>query len=136
LYLNSYSDSATKDSFLVRDIKTKALESSFTFFSADGDTLPFFEVIKNNKLLAAIVHSRYNSLAFTATQGDTLIFSFSYGYRPLTFIITKNDNRNYNIYLQREFHSGRFKNTKFLIRRNKLVEISTNESYARIKNGM
>ncbi len=136
LYLDSYSDAIIKDTISIIDSKINSLKSSFTFFSSEGDTLSFFRVDKNNKNIAWIFHSSYMSDQFDVNQGDSLTFWFYSGYPPATIIISKNDNRNYNIYLQRKFLSSHFNNTKFLIKRNKLIELATKEKYLQLKNGM
>ena len=118
-----------KESISIIDSKTNSPKSSFTFFSPEGDTLPFNRVDKNNRNIAWIVHSNYKSGEFDVNQGNSLTFWFDYGYSPSTIKISKSDNRNYNIYLQREFLSKHFNDAKFLIKRNKLIELATKEKY-------
>jgi hypothetical protein len=134
LYLNSYSDSLIEDSVTITDFKTNGLQSSFTFFSPEGDTIHFYWVNKNNELIAGRFHSSFKSIEITVNQGDTLTFSFVLGYAPFTIITPGSDNRNYNIYLQRMFYGGHFNSSKFLIKRNKLRDINTREKYKKMKS--
>ncbi len=136
LFLNSYSVPITKDTASITDNKINSLKSTFTFFSPEGDTLPFNRVDKNSNNLAWIVHSNYKSGEYDVKQGDSLTFWFDYGFSPATIIILKSDNRNYKIRLQRKFLSAHFKSSKFLIKKNKLIELATREKYIQTKNGL
>ena len=66
-------------------------------------------------------------------NSDTLFFTFTWGFKPVQIVIDTNDPTEYTVTLNREFRPYYFRNTEFIIRRNKLIRTTGNTKFNKEK---
>ncbi len=136
LILNSISDSIA----IIRYEKTKQVitgssKSKFIFFNLNKDTVLIYTVSKNGKTVFYRSHGPYlTSFEHTLTKSDTLMFTFTWGFKPVQIAIDSNEPTEYVITLNREFRPNYFRNTEFTIRRNKLIRTVDKTKFSKTKS--
>jgi len=136
LILSSSKDTSNVARYKVSKELSDSMFSTFTFFSNAGDPISFTRVDKNNNLYRAIADRQYMSISELVQRGDTLTFYFSFGYKPVTIVIDDEKPRIYLVTVNREFRPEHFKNSKFKIRKNRLIELASGDTFKKKKNGM
>ncbi len=136
LILNSISDSMP-----IPRIKTtkKALtgsdKSKFVFFDLNKDTVLMYMVNKNDKTVFWRSHGPYlTNFEDSINKSDTLLFTFTWGFKPIQIVIDSNEPTEYTITLNREFRPNYFRNSEFIIRRNKIIRTTDKTKFSKIKS--
>ena len=136
LVLNSMSDSiAIPRLKTTKQTITGSDKSKFVFFDLNKDTVLMYMVNKNAKTAFWRSHGPYlTSFEDSLTKSDTLLFTFTWGFKPVQIAIDSNEPTEYIITLNREFRPNYFRNAEFIIRRNKLIRTTGKTKFNKTKS--
>lgn len=136
LVLNSISDSiAIPRHETTKQTITDSDKSRFIFFNINKDTVLMYTVYKNGKNVFYRSHGPFlRSFEDSLAKSDTLMFTFTWGFKPVQIAIDSNEPTEYVITLNREFRPNYFRNTEFTIRRNKLIRTIDKTKFNKTKS--
>lgn len=128
LVLNSFENSFN-DTDRVRKIlktPTKSKESNFSFKNSYGNLIPFGGIrnyiYHTNKIFGRDIDDAYFwNIDMAASKNDTLIFYLIY-YKPFKFVVGDTVKSNYIITLEPCYKQEYFKNKKFTVKRNRIID--------------
>ena len=121
--LNSIADSIATPQFdMIKQARDFSGQSEFVFRDVNKDTILIYTVHKNHKINFYRSHGPYlTSFKDSLSKGDTLFFSFTWGFNPVQILIDTEQPTKYLITLNREFRANYFRDSEFIIRRKKLI---------------
>ncbi len=136
LILSSISDSIATPRFEVnKQILTDSSQSEFVFIDPNKDTVLIYTVYKNDKIAFYRSHGPFLTMfKASLSKADTMFFSFTWGFHPVQIPIANDKPTKYVITLNRVFRPNYFRNTAFIIRKNKLIRATDKAKFRKTKS--